>query len=146
MLKMKAVTANTDDFGLKVHRRIEFRPPSNPANGFQNGSLTITSKKVVVINKQNNPEDVVSGPVPGLFPPRIVSEYMLWKTISRAGPGLFNNGNTCFLNSTLQCLLHIPALTQVLLKETKVALKGMEREENQQKTIMQMYQRYAPCS
>ena len=143
MSKIKSVTANIDEFGVKVHRKIEFRPASNPANGFQNSALTISSKKVSTISKQKGHDDGISGPVPGLFSPAVVSEYMLWKTISRAGPGLFNNGNTCFLNSILQCLLHTPALTQVLLKETKAALKGMEREDNQQKTMMQMYQRYA---
>ena len=143
MSKLKTVTVNLDEFGSKVHRKIDFRPPSNPANGFQNSALTISCKKVSTISKQKGYDDGISGPVPGLFSPIVVSEYMLWKTISRAGPGLFNNGNTCFLNSILQCLLHTPALTQVLLKETKAALKGMEREDNQQKTMMQMYQRYA---
>ena len=129
------------EFGLKVHRKIEFRPPRNPANGFQNGALTIPTKKAAVADKHKPNDDGVSGPVPGLFEPAIVLDYMQWRTVSRAGPGLFNNGNTCFLNSTLQCLLHIPALTQVLLKETKTALRGLERDDKQQKSMIQLYQR-----
>jgi ubiquitin C-terminal hydrolase len=131
------------DFGQKVHRRIEFRPATNPANGFQNGALPVSNGKVASkMDTVKKPDDQVSGPLPGLFDPAVVSKYMHWETVSRAGPGLFNNGNTCFLNSTLQCLLHTPAFTQVLLKDSKTALKGLEREDNQQKTVIQLYQRY----
>lgn len=31
------------------------------------------------------------------------------------GVGLANNDNTCFLNATLQCLIHTPPLAEVLL-------------------------------
>ena len=135
---------NSSEFGKKVHRKIEFRSATNPANGFQNGSQTVSCVKTVLRTGVNDvPSDGVSGPCPGLFDPAVVLRYMRWETITRVGPGLFNIGNTCFLNSTLQCLLHTPALTQILMKESKMALKGLERDENQQKTIIQLYQRYA---
>lgn len=39
-----------------------------------------------------------------------------WPNSAGVGSGLNNIGNTCFLNSALQCLLHTPPLLHVLLK------------------------------
>lgn len=81
----------------------------------------------------------ITKPTTEMFDPMVVAHYMQWKTASRAGPGLLNHGNTCFLNSTIQCLLHTPALAQVLVKESKMALRGLDS-----KSMVHMYQRY--CS
>ena len=151
-------------FGQKKYRRIEFRSPSNPSNGFQNGKLPQQSasssssgeKQSTSKNGKDQKgskatatkeDDGVSGPTPGMFDPSLVLANMHWTSMSRAGPGLYNQGNTCFLNSTLQCLLHTPAFTQILLKEPQAALRGLDRRgedkgENQQKAILQHYQRY----
>jgi hypothetical protein len=38
-----------------------------------------------------------------------------WAKVLPAPPGLHNMGNTCYLNSTMQCLMHVPSLVQYLL-------------------------------
>ncbi|XP_053329464.1 ubiquitin carboxyl-terminal hydrolase 36-like [Spea bombifrons] len=42
---------------------------------------------------------------------------MNWERVSRVGAGLKNLGNTCFLNSTVQCLTYTPPLANYLLSK-----------------------------
>ncbi|KAG9006609.1 hypothetical protein FRB94_000535 [Tulasnella sp. JGI-2019a] len=39
-----------------------------------------------------------------------------WPTQLRTGRGMSNNGNTCFLNSVLQCLMYTPPLLHILAR------------------------------
>ncbi|XP_029455003.1 ubiquitin carboxyl-terminal hydrolase 36 isoform X2 [Rhinatrema bivittatum] len=59
--------------------------------------------------------DGVPAPQKVLFPLERLS--MKWERVYRVGAGLHNLGNTCFLNSTVQCLTYTPPLANYLLSK-----------------------------
>jgi hypothetical protein len=103
--------------------------PAGKQNFGSNGKITPKDKKSDV-------KDEISGPTPGLFPPDRVAQNMAWHKMTRIGAGFYNHGNTCFLNATLQCLYHIPALTQIIARDKDILLKG---GQSKQKTVFEHY-------
>lgn len=50
-----------------------------------------------------------------------------WEKVYTSGPGFHNMGNTCFLNASLQCLLHCPPFLHVLSNKTHSKANGAGR-------------------
>jgi ubiquitin carboxyl-terminal hydrolase 36/42 len=118
---------------LNKRRRIEFTLGRKAQNATLQG--TVSSKQL---------EHSSSHPVKGtskdsLFDSSIVEQHLQWKKIQRVGPGFYNEGNTCFLNSTLQCLLYIPAFIQVLLSESAETLRRLQKGESNMKPILELF-------
>lgn len=56
---------------------------------------------------------------------------MTEKTLTAGRIGLTNIGNTCFMNSAIQCLVHIPEIKDLFLKLTELnKTKGLEISNN----------------
>ncbi|KAF2073895.1 hypothetical protein CYY_004783 [Polysphondylium violaceum] len=74
---------------------------------------TTTAKKQVVVEDDN----VLPEPKNVLFKPDDLLSISQWKHVGKIGSGLGNIGNTCFLNSVLQCLTYSSPLANFMLSE-----------------------------
>ncbi|XP_018588290.2 ubiquitin carboxyl-terminal hydrolase 36-like [Scleropages formosus] len=116
-------------------QKIEFEPASRSFSYQLEGlksKYVIVNPKVEAIGEQRAQEslqvrkpapnsvpgvlnDGIPAPQKMLFPGNKLS--MRWERVYRVGAGLLNLGNTCFLNSTVQCLTYTPPLANYLLSK-----------------------------
>ncbi|KAF8102548.1 hypothetical protein N665_0198s0248 [Sinapis alba] len=102
-----------------VFRKIEFHPARKPFNGFSNHGSDF---KIETLNPcSSNNRAFSSSPSvkkvdggPDSLEHGLDRELTFTKTIRKIGAGLENLGNTCYLNSVLQCLTYTEPLAAYL--------------------------------
>lgn len=104
-------------------QRIEFQSSSKPQSSMNDmlkdkyvnlapSTTTLSPKKSTSCSSTGEEGECLPHPQEVLFPPEKL-DYR-WKH-PEGGAGLTNCGNTCFLNATLQCLIHTTPLNNYLL-------------------------------
>ncbi len=102
---------------------IQFLPASGPDSHLEHLKSLYKPLNKLTLTPSNVPME--TSPSPSFDPDPIPSPNkllfdgesleMCWKRVRSIGAGLYNMGNTCFLNSVLQCLAYTPPLVNYLL-------------------------------
>lgn len=122
--------------GRKKHNEIEL----------EGGKLSGLSVEDAIRDKlgcrprANSTDGELKLPRRGLCDERMVLEAHKWKSFLTAGPpkGFKNLGNTCYLNSTLQCLAYLPTFSQTIMSLPVVPKGGNGRKPTKGQRITSM--------
>ncbi|XP_069005143.1 ubiquitin carboxyl-terminal hydrolase 36 [Embiotoca jacksoni] len=96
------------------NKYVILNPRTEGATG-QKAAEPAQIKRQVSENVVGGQSDGIPAPQKMLFPGNKLT--LKWERVYRVGAGLHNLGNTCFLNSTVQCLTYTPPLANYLLSK-----------------------------
>ena len=94
---------------------IEFvRYEKNPMDYLKSKYQLLNSNNSNIKPTINTPTPILT-PTPTPTPTNTITLNMHWSKLKKNGIGLYNIGNNCYLNATLQCLAYTTPLSQWLM-------------------------------